>query len=436
MRAAALARVAALAGAAIVAGCSSRTAVDLTIALGGDVAAHAAEIASMTLHVDGDAAPFDRTIDVSGKFGGGSETVQYIPQVTSGTLGFTVTILDASSTPLGIGGASVKLAAHESVSLTVPIGGPTGGDGDMANFGGDDMGPPDMTQACAAIQVSTLAGTGASGHVDGAGNLAQFQVAEGIMADAQGTLWVAEASYLRKVLADGTTSTLASGFGQAHRVSQSNVGDFFVADSGNDQLFRVTSTGTKTSAFAQGGITTVASNQTNGMNYVWDTQTANIQNYNGSALVHFSGNGSGFADGAAATAQFANVPDMLFDSTGVLWVVDSGNFRVRKVATDGSVTSIAGSTQGHADGTGSAAQFNALGGIAIDNAQHLIYVTDGPQIRVVTQAGAVSTLVGSTAGFVDGNGCVAKFGALKGIAYFAGSLYAVDIERIRKIVLP
>ena len=110
---------------------------------------------------------------------------------------------------------------------------------------------------------------------------------------------------------------------------------------------------------------------------------------------------------------------------------------MRRIAADGSVTTLAGSaTQGQVDGTGAAAQFGTLNGITVDNAQHLLYVTDGSRIRRITMAGDVTTIVGTVSGFVDGNGCVAKFGALKGIVFFAGSLYAVDVERVRKIVLP
>lgn len=187
----------------------------------------------------------------------------------------------------------------------------------------------------------------------------------------------------------------------------------------------------------QGGVGSVADNPGDGKSYFWDTQTANINTTDASnAVIHFSGMGPGFMDGSATTAKFGNVPDLVFDSTGILWVADAGNFRVRRVAADGSVTTVAGSTQGSVDGAGSAAKFNALGGITLDNTAKILYVTDGTTIRSVSEAGDVTTLVGSTSGFVDGNGCVAKFGALKGITYFAGALYAVDVERIRKIVLP
>lgn len=433
-------RAAALAAVALAAGCSSKTAVDLTIALGADVGVGVAQLATLALHVDGDAAPFDRTLDIHGKFARGPETLQYLPGVSNGTLTFTVTLADDGGIELGRGSAATPLKPHGAVALTIPVGADLG-DGGTDAFSAPDLavGPDLSMPACTGITVSTLAGTGAAGYVDGAGNIAQFNTLEGITVDPSGTLYVAEAAHVRKVLADGTTSTFSTGtYLQARRIARSNVGDFHVADSANDQIYRVPSTGGAPAMdIVQGGVVTVADSPTDGKSYFWDTQTANIQTTDASnAVIHFSGAGSGFMDGSAATAKFANVPDLVFDSMGVLWVADAGNFRVRRVAADGSVTTLAGSTQGSADGFGSAAQFNTLGGITVDNAAHRFFVTDGTTIRLVTLMGDVVTLTGSTSGFVDGNGCVAKFGALKGITYFAGALYAVDVERIRKVVLP
>jgi len=423
----------------LVAGCSSATAVNLTIQLGGDVAARQSELATLGLHVDGDIAPFDRNVDVHGKFGSGRETLQYLPKVKSGTLDFTVTLSDEAAGPIGRGMASIPLKANGAVALTIPIGS-DGSDGGAEDLAAADLSPaPDVAMpACAGIQVSTLAGTGAAGYMDGAGNVAQFQMLEGITVDASGTLYAAEATHVRKILADGTVSTFSSGtYIQARRVSRANIAaEWHVADSANDQVYRVPSTGgAPLMDLVQGGVITVTDNPGDGKSYIWDTQTCKIQTTNASnMLITYSGAGCGLMDGAAGTAQFVSVPDLIFDSAGILWVADQ--YRIRRVAGDGSVTTIAGSTQGSTDGTGTAAQFQGPLGITVDNATHNLYVTDGTTIRMVTPAGAVTTIVGTSSGFVDGTGCVAKFGALKGVAYFAGALYAVDVERVRKIVLP
>src|SRR6185369_10572780 len=219
---------------------SSATAVNLTIQLGGDVAARQSELATLGLHVDGDIAPFDRNVDVHGKFGSGRETLQYLPKVKSGTLDFTVTLSDEAAGPIGRGMASIPLKANGAVALTIPIGS-DGSDGGAEDLAAADLSPaPDVAMpACAGIQVSTLAGTGAAGYVDGAGNVAQFQMLEGITVDASGTLYVAEAAHVRKILADGTVSTFSTGgFLQARRISRSNIAaEWHVCDSTNDEIW-------------------------------------------------------------------------------------------------------------------------------------------------------------------------------------------------------
>jgi DNA-binding beta-propeller fold protein YncE len=124
-----------------------------------------------------------------------------------------------------------------------------------------------------------------------------------------------------------------------------------------------------------------------------------------------------------------------------LYAADLNNHRIRKVtigvgADNGDIVTLAGAaTAGHVDGTGGAARFEGPNGIVVDPTTHLIYVADGSTIRVVTPTGEVSTLVGSTAAFLDGDGCTAKFTGLKSITKYANELYVVDVQRIRKIVL-
>jgi sugar lactone lactonase YvrE len=301
---------------------------------------------------------------------------------------------------------------------------------------GPDLAPP----ACTGITVSTLTGTGVAGFMDGAGTVAEFNRAEGITVDpTTGNLFIADANNgrVRKVLSDGTTSTFAITNGSNLLVNPLRLvyvaQNLFVVDSAGDGLMEVTSTGAVFREISLGGIQTVAA-MADGSLFIGDGQQ--IYKY-GSTPVHYSGTSTpGFLDGASTVAQFGNIGDLAFDSSGKLYVADGGNFRIRVVASDGSVTTLAGSTVGSADGPGATAQFAGPTGLALDDQQHLIYVADGTTIRVVAADGTTSTLVGSTSGFVDGSGCVAKFGALHGIALFAGSLYAVDLNRIRKIVLP
>ncbi|GHV80811.1 hypothetical protein AGMMS49944_26020 [Spirochaetia bacterium] len=151
---------------------------------------------------------------------------------------------------------------------------------------------------------------------------------------------------------------------------------------------------------------------------------------------------AGSADGMGTAAQFNYPYDITTDGSGNLYVADNGNHRIRKIViASGAVTTLAGSTQGYADGTGTAAQFNAPDGITTDGSRYL-YVADSGNHRIrkiVIASGAVTTLAGSgTQGYADGTGTAARFWSPTGITTDGSeNLYVADYgnHRIRKIVI-
>jgi NHL repeat len=159
-------------------------------------------------------------------------------------------------------------------------------------------------------------------------------------------------------------------------------------------------------------------------------------------------NTSGWADGANNAARFSAPLGLTLDSAGNLYVADTGNHVIRKVAPVGTnwvVSTLAGSYQrsGSKDGTNSAALFNSPCGVTVDHAGAL-YVTDNSDsiIRKVAPSGTnwvVTTLAGSTDGMpgnTDGTNRNASFNAPYALAVdSATNLYVADAgnNAIRKV---
>jgi len=142
---------------------------------------------------------------------------------------------------------------------------------------------------------------------------------------------------------------------------------------------------------------------------------------------------TGFIDGTGTAALFNHPSGIAYDSgTGDLYVTDTSNCAFRSVtpgngtANSGTVVTLAGSTCGLGDGTGSSAHFYYPIGDAYDPANGYIYVTDYSNCAIrqvalgsgTAGSGTVVTVAGGAGcGFVDGTGTAAKLGAVAGAAY-------------------
>lgn len=233
---------------------------------------------------------------------------------------------------------------------------------------------PSITAATYA-DVTTFAGTGAPGFTDGASNIAQFSNPQAIAADAQGNFYVADSfnNLIRKIATNGTVSTIAGStdpgyvndvkanarFYSPQGIAVDAQGNVYVSDFGNNAIRKIT---------PDGAVSTLA-----------------------------GGNGPGYADGQGLVAKFHNPSGLAVDAQGNIYVADKGNNIIRKITAAGVTSTIAGNTvPGYINAVGTLAQFNSPSGVTLDSKGN-IYVADlsNSSIRKITSDGTVSTLAGN-----------------------------------------
>lgn len=112
-------------------------------------------------------------------------------------------------------------------------------------------------------------------------------------------------------------------------------------------------------------------------------------------VIALAGNGTaGFRDGDAGRAQFSDPFGVASARDGAIYVADAGVAqRIRRIAPDGTVSTLAGSGRGYLDGPGASARFDTPSGIAVDTTG-AVYVADtgNNAIRRISPDGVVSTL--------------------------------------------
>ena len=319
--------------------------------------------------------------------------------------------------------------------------------------------------------VTTLAGSGTIGSVNGKGTAASFGNPMGITIDPSGNVYVADShnNLIRKITPAGEVTTLAgSGIpGSADGKSKEatfyypgglfadNHGNIFAADTHNNLIRKITSDGTVTTVFIKSnGLSAnredslirldnpwgVASDMAGNL-FITDRNNDLIRKISpqGKIITLAGSRKPGAEDGVGANASFYLPAGIALDSTGNLYISDSYNNRIRKITPEGKVTTLAGQKKkGDLDGIGATASFLHPEGIALDNHGDIVVADMGNnKIRKITPGGLVSTIAGSgLRGATDGPDTTASFNRPYGIAVDRkGNIYVADFQnnKIRKI---
>ncbi len=141
---------------------------------------------------------------------------------------------------------------------------------------------------------------------------------------------------------------------------------------------------------------------------------------------------SGSTNGYWTNALFSDPAATVADPAGNLFVADSQNHAIRKITTNGLVTTLAGQfgVVGNGDGTGAQTRFDSPCGITLDKNGNLFVSDTGNQtIRKITPAGVVTTIAGMAGqgGFANGPSSSAQFNSPLGIAVGTnGTIYVAD----------
>ncbi len=287
-----------------------------------------------------------------------------------------------------------------------------------------------------APTVSNFAGDPATrGSANGTGSAALFNYPRGVATDSAGNTFVADSlnHMIRMVTPAGVTSTVAGlpgqigGIGTDGPVASARFNNpagvavtadgntVYVADYANNAIRMINGGNVSTIADTGDGVAGprgVALSSDGSLLYVANTGSHTILeidllNSNTVTVIGgTTGSPGSLGDGAAATAATFNQPvAVAVDGTSYLYVSDAGNFRIRRIDLgNGNVEAFVGDdgNAGTANGTGAAAQFNAVEGLIVDSAGN-VYAADAVthQVRKATPVGVVTTVVGSSAIGVD-----------------------------------
>ncbi|HEY1242906.1 MAG TPA: hypothetical protein VGF16_20230 [Bryobacteraceae bacterium] len=320
--------------------------------------------------------------------------------------------------------------------------------------------PDGNLNGVAGVSYSGFSGDGGSAHT---ANLANPQ---DVAVDSKGVVYIADTgnSRIRAVGTDGNINTVAGGAGvgfsgdggvatsaaltEPYAISVDSQGNLYIADLGNLHIRKVdtkgnisTVAGTGFPGFSGDGgpgpqatltLPSGVAADPSGNVFIADQWNLRVRKVDSSAKISTVAGNGGFSysgdGGSAARAQLYQPQAVAVDRAGNVYIADSRNAVVRKVATDHTISSLPGTS------------LKQPLGIATDAAGN-VYVSDylDNRVKKIATDGTVSTIAGNGTGGFAGDGgpaASAQINAPAGLAVdAANNLYIADFANnlVRKV---
>ncbi len=363
--------------------------------------------------------------------------------------------------------AEIITITNEKVIVKVPIGAGTGKV--VVRINGKVIEGPEFKYILTPI-VSSLVGSPTSSYKDGTLSTAGFGTPYGLVFDSNDNLYVCDRTNnsIRKITSEGISTVAGNaqatgGFQDGNGVnakftwpvgikfdSEENliISDLYSIRIMNKSADVTTIAGSLSLGFKDGigsdaaftSAEGIAINQNDEL-FIVDNENSSIRKVTkAGAVTTLAGDGTrGFQDGVGTLSKFYEPYGVALDKSGNLYVTDTFNNRIRKITTDGTVTTFAGDgVEGYRDGSSTTARFYYPRGIAFDADGNLLVVERGNHcVRKISVSGEVTTLAGDgTPGKVDGKAMSAKFKEPTDIAINSkGEIFISELgnKMIRKI---
>ena len=406
----------------------------------------------------------------------------------SGKKGTTVKIQgkhfgsEVSKVSLQINGLKAKINAVTDTEITAIVPDKCGLGKLVVNVNGREVTSGAAFRYLYTAVTSYFSGSGKGddgsdgGYEDGAPQQWAFRTLYNIVTDSKGVMFAADLGncIIKRIETDGRTSTIAgtpdaSGFKDG-KVNQGLMkfpigletapdGSIYVADHKNNAIRKVSPDGMLTTVaggperegLVDGDISVAQFKAPYGVKldntgtlWICDTENGVIRKLSTDGKVTtFAGSTPGYADGKLSEAKFYMPAHLNFDQNDNMFIADKHNHCIRKITPDGTVTTFAGvaTKPGYRDGEAGQAMFNQPCNIQIDKLGNL-YVNDlyNHCIRLVYPDGYATTLAGKggTGGYQEGPGENALFKYPQGCTLDKdGNLFVTDSanQRIRKLTI-